>query len=92
MPMPPTQSMTTEKLGQIIRRQRKAQNHTQATVSQHANISPRLVSELERGKGTVQVGLVLDLLKNLGLDLLIVPRNQRFTKEYAYLKAVMEGE
>ena len=92
MPMPLKQSMTLEKLGGIIRRQREAQKYTIATVSGHANVSPGFVEEVERGKETAEIGLVLRLLENLGLDLIVVPRSSRFTKEYVTLKRIMEGE
>mgnify|MGYP001777663279 FL=1 len=60
--------MTTEaELGAMIRERRKKQGLTIAELSMMVPCSPRLLSELERGKRGVGVGVILQLLSLLGL-------------------------
>lgn len=60
--------MTTEaELGAMIRERRKKQGLTIAELSMIVPCSPRLLSELERGKRGVGVGVILQLLSLLGL-------------------------
>ena len=72
-PLKPVQSIA--EIGYIVRNTRKKQNFTQKTVSRFMNVSPRLLSELERGKETAQVGKVMQILHDMGLDIYIVPAN-----------------
>lgn len=61
-------NITTEsELGDIIRERRKKQGLTIAELSMLVPCSPRLLSELERGKRGVSVGIILQLLSLLGL-------------------------
>lgn len=46
----------------------------QATAAGLAGVGPRFLSELERGKETVRLGLVLQVLDRLGLELWVAPR------------------
>jgi transcriptional regulator with XRE-family HTH domain len=48
---------------------RKAQGLTQREFADIAGVGVRFVSELERGKSTAEVGLVLEVLANAGYDL-----------------------
>lgn len=73
LPLIPVQSVA--EIGQRVRKARKEQNFTQQTVSGFMDISPRLLSELERGKETAQVGKVMQILHDIGLDVYIVPAN-----------------
>ena len=60
--------MTTEaELGAMIRERRKKQGLTIAELSMMVPCSPRLLSELERGKRGVGVGVILQLMSLLGL-------------------------
>lgn len=60
--------VTTEaELGAMIRERRKKQGLTIAELSMMVPCSPRLLSELERGKRGVGVGVILQLLSLLGL-------------------------
>jgi len=69
------QIQTTEDLGRLIRSHRKQKNLTIETVSGLGNLSPRFLSELERGKETAEIGKTLKVLKTLGLDVIIQPRD-----------------
>ncbi|HIX89219.1 MAG TPA: helix-turn-helix domain-containing protein [Candidatus Akkermansia intestinavium] len=61
-------NVTTEaELGAMIRERRKKQGLTIAELSMMVPCSPRLLSELERGKRGVGVGVILQLLSLLGL-------------------------
>lgn len=61
-------------LGQSIRMARKQQGLTQAELAGLAGVGPRFVSDVENGKVTVQLGLVLHLLNLVGLELVSVER------------------
>lgn len=61
-------------LGQSIRLARKRQGLTQAELAGLAGVGPRFVSDVENGKVTVQLGLVLHLLNLVGLELVSVER------------------
>lgn len=54
-------------LGSIIRQRRKEQGLTIAELSMLAPCSPRLLSELERGKRGVSISMAFQLLSMLGL-------------------------
>lgn len=56
-------------LGLAIRERRKELGLNQTELADVARTSLRLVSELERGKATAQLGGVLRVLAALGLDL-----------------------
>jgi y4mF family transcriptional regulator len=61
-------------VGQLVARRRKAQGLTQAEVAGLGRVGNRFVSELERGKSTLQFDKVLHVLNLLGLDAVIVER------------------
>ena len=65
---------STKELGQAIREYRKSRHLTIATLSGLANVSPRFLSELERGKETAEIGKVLKVLQTLGLDIVLNSR------------------
>jgi HTH-type transcriptional regulator / antitoxin HipB len=65
---------TVKELGILIRAFRKNQGVTLEKVSGLTNIGMRFLSELERGKETIQLGKALATLNNLGLDMIILPR------------------
>lgn len=63
-------------LGRIIRARRKKLGYTQVQVAAMMGVSPRLIGEIERGRGTVAVQTVLDLCTGLGIDLFAVGRGE----------------
>lgn len=60
---------STEGLGELIRRVRKAQGLRQDDLAGMAGSSHVFVLDVERGKPTVQLGKVLALLQELGIRL-----------------------
>ena len=60
-------------LGKIIKERRKAKKMTLAELSEHCNVGIRFLSELERGKPTIEIGKTLKVMSRLNLELVIVP-------------------
>lgn len=58
-------------LGQAIRRRRKALKLTQEDVAAQVGVARITVSAIENGKDTAQIGLVLQICRDLGLKVLI---------------------
>lgn len=65
-----------EQLGRLARAHRKQRHLTLETVSGLGNLSPRFLSEFERGKETAEIGKVLKALRTLGLEVSIQPRGR----------------
>ena len=65
---------TVEQLGRLARAHRKSRGLTLETVSGLGNLSPRFLSEFERGKETAEIGKVLKALRILGLEITVQPR------------------
>jgi y4mF family transcriptional regulator len=64
----------TDELGAAIRKARKAQGLTQQEFADVTGVGVRFLSELERGKETAEVGLVLRVLLDAGFDVILRPR------------------
>ena len=58
-------------LGKLVREVRKGQALTQEDVSGLAGFGNRFIIDLERGKETVQMQKVIDVLGLLGLELVV---------------------
>ena len=58
----------------LLRQARSAAGLTQAELAGLAGVGARFVSDVENGKPTVQLGLVLHLLNLVGLELVSVER------------------
>jgi HTH-type transcriptional regulator/antitoxin HipB len=67
----PDSITSTVQLGQVVREARKKQGLTQLDVAGLAGLSNRFVIDLERGKKTLQVQKVLEVLALLGMELTI---------------------
>ena len=65
---------TSQELGRLIRARRKKLGYTQVEIAEFMGCSPRLIGEIERGRGTVGIQKVIDLARGLGIDLYAVPR------------------
>lgn len=65
---------STEELGRVTRAHRKNRRLTLETVSGLGNLSPRFLSEFERGKETAEIGKILKALQTMGLEVIIHPR------------------
>ena len=62
---------TVSEVGQIVQAIRKQQGLTQLDLSGLAGLGIRFLVDLEKGKQTIQMQKVLDVLDQLGLDLVI---------------------
>lgn len=60
---------TSQDLGLLIRATRKHQKIRMDDVAGSAGVGPVFVREVERGKSSVQLGRVMQLLTELGIDL-----------------------
>ena len=60
---------TTEELGRIVKKERKAMGLTQAELALTSGTGMRFISDLENGKPTCQIGKTLTVLRTLGLRL-----------------------
>lgn len=61
-------------LGVLLRKRRKALGYTQEEVAGMLGFSPRLVGEIERGRGTVGIDKVLYYATSLGIDVVAFER------------------
>ncbi len=57
----------TKKLGDYVKKMRKAQHLTQADLAIAANVGIRFLVDLENGKKTAQIGKVIDVCNALGI-------------------------
>ena len=65
---------TTKELGELLRIYRKSRGLTQASAAALAGVGERFLSELERGKTTAELGLVLKVIERFGLKLIVARR------------------
>jgi y4mF family transcriptional regulator len=61
-------------IGRALRAARKAQGLTQREFADISGVGVRFLSELERGKPTAEVGLVLEVLADAGYDIVLQKR------------------
>lgn len=69
--------MTVEDLGKQIRQRRKALGMSQADLALASGSGLRFIGEVERGKSTAELGKVLEVLGNLGLEIILEPKGAR---------------
>jgi y4mF family transcriptional regulator len=69
----PLGKMDSSKLGQIVRRERKAQKLKQAELAAVSGVGIRFVVDLEAGKPTLQLEKVLRVVRTLGCSIQITP-------------------
>ena len=67
--------MKTKDLANIIKKRRKEQKLTQSQLAGLSNVGVRFIVDLEAGKETCQVGMVLYILEMLGIKLDIDGKN-----------------
>jgi y4mF family transcriptional regulator len=65
-----------EDIGRYVKEKRKNDDLTQADLASLCSVGIRLISELENGKPTIQVGKILQVLDCLGLEMKIVSRGR----------------
>lgn len=62
----------SEEIGRVIRAERQAAKLTQQQLGELSGVGLNFISQLERGKPSVRLDKVLDVLKVLGLELNII--------------------
>ncbi|MBT4880851.1 MAG: helix-turn-helix transcriptional regulator [Alphaproteobacteria bacterium] len=60
-----------KQLGQIIQQGRKAQTLTQEQLSAISGVGVRFIRELEHGKESCHIGKALQVIRMLGINLII---------------------
>ena len=70
-PALPATVRTVSELGDLVSAIRKQQGLTQVDVSGLAGLGMRFMVDLEKGKPTIQMQKVLDVLTQLGLEVVI---------------------
>ncbi len=68
--------LNVKEFGEKIRSKRKMLGLTLKHVAGLSGIGPRYLSELERGKNTIEMGKALRVANSLGLELLLRPRSR----------------
>lgn len=66
-----------KELGALVRQRRKQAGLTLKDAAGMAGVGIRFLSELERGKPTLQLGLAIEVLQLLGLELHVRARGER---------------
>lgn len=61
-------------LGKLVRQARKQAALDQETTADLVGVGVRFLSEVERGKPSARLGLVLKVLERLGLEVWVSPR------------------
>lgn len=74
---PPVLVKDAASIGALVRARRLASGLTQAQAAGLAGVGTRFLSELERGKQTVELHRVLQVLERFGFELAIAPRGAR---------------
>ena len=62
---------TVEEIGKLVQTERKRQGVTQLQLAGLAGTGIRFISDLENGKGTIQVQKLLKVVQTLGLGVFI---------------------
>ena len=60
---------TAQELGRIVREERKRKGYTQSKLARFSGVGINVVSNLENGKETSELGKTLRVLQTLGMDL-----------------------
>lgn len=71
-----TKINNAEEIGQILRQRRKEAGLTLKDAAGVAGVGVRFLSELERGKPTLQIGLAIEVLQLFGLELFLRARGE----------------
>ena len=71
-----TKVTQAEDIGRLVRQRRKEAGLTLKDAAGMAGVGVRFLSELERGKSTLQLGLVIEVLQMFGLELHVQSRGE----------------
>jgi len=72
-----TKVSNAKELGALVRQRRKQAGLTLKDAAGIAGVGIRFLSELERGKPTLQLGLAIEVLQLFGLELHVRARGER---------------
>lgn len=75
--VPPLVVRSAADVGKIVREQRRELSLRQIDLAGIGNTGNRLIVDIEKGKPTVQLQKVLDLLDLLGLELIVRQKTSR---------------
>ena len=64
-------------IGQVLRARRKELGMTQAQAAAYCSCSQRLISEMERGRGSVGIEKVMRYANGLGIDFVMSARGRQ---------------
>jgi|HubBroStandDraft_4_1064222.scaffolds.fasta_scaffold74904_3 HTH-type transcriptional regulator/antitoxin HipB len=67
---------TSIDLGGVLRARRRELGLAQEEISGVIGVNRRVIGELERGKGTVQLQIAMEVARVLGLDIELEPRRK----------------
>jgi HTH-type transcriptional regulator / antitoxin HipB len=73
----PRRVRTAADVGEIVRKTRRRTGTDQSTAAGLVGVGVRFLGDLEHGKPTARLGLVLQVLDGLGLEVWIGPRGWR---------------
>jgi y4mF family transcriptional regulator len=71
-----TRVANAQEIGQLVRQRRKQAGLTLKDAAGMAGVGVRFLSELERGKPTLQLGLAIQILQLFGLELHVHRRGE----------------
>ena len=75
---------TATELGHLVRDKRKQQNLTQAQLANKIGVSRKWLIDLESGKATAEVSLVLRTLRSLGIEMEVKDRTSRVVTDRTF--------
>ncbi len=70
-PLQSSVARTPKQMGEMLRRRRRELGYTQQTAADLCAHSARIIGDIERGRGSVGMGVVLDYAMVLGVDLIL---------------------
>jgi transcriptional regulator with XRE-family HTH domain len=76
LPIDPMIVRTSIDLGSALRARRRELGLAQEEISSVIGVNRRVIGELERGKGTVQLQIAMEAARALGLDIELEPRGK----------------
>jgi len=76
---------TARQLGATIRRYRRQKSHTQLSLGNMMHVRQATVSKLESGGRGMQLGVLIDALTALDLELVVRPRTKASAEDIAEL-------
>ncbi len=72
-----TKVNNVQEIGQMVRQRRKEAGLTLKEAAGMAGVGIRFLSELERGKPTLQIGMAIEVLQLFGLEMHVCVRGDR---------------